>query len=221
MDLIDAVASIAGSKAQIMLELHGRFSPHQAREIANYVEKYEPAWLEEPTRPGDLPALKSVRQHTRLPIATGERLYGAPEFRELWATESIDVIQPDITQTGGILEAKKISSNAENYSIMVAPHNVGGIISTKASVSLVFTLRNGKIVEHFNDFADPYVKKAGTNYPEVIDGYFSLPEGPGWGVELDEDFIKDNPPEKFKDVVLDPGLNMFVNSEWNQRGQKD
>ena len=148
-------------------------------------------------------------------------MYGAPEFRELWATESIDVIQPDITQTGGILEAKKISSNAENYSIMVAPHNVGGIISTKASVSLVFTLRNGKIVEHFNDFADPYVKKAGTNYPEVIDGYFSLPEGPGWGVELDEDFIKDNPPEKFKDVVLDPGLNMFVNSEWNQRGQKD
>ena len=221
MDLIDAVASVAGSKAQIMLELHGRFSPHQAREIANYVEKYEPAWLEEPPSPGDLPALKSVRQHTRLPIASGERLYGAPEFRELWATESIDVIQPDITQTGGILEAKKISSNAENYSIMVAPHNVGGIISTKASVSLVFTLRNGKIVEHFNDFADPYVKKAGTNYPEVIDGYFSLPEGPGWGVELDEDFIKDNPPEKFKDVVLDPGLNMFVNSEWNQRGQKD
>ena len=221
MDLIDAVASVAGSRAQIMLELHGRFAPHQAREIANYVEKYEPAWLEEPTRPGDLPALKSVRDHTRLPIATGERLYGAPEFRELWSLGCVDVIQPDITQTGGILEAKKIASNAENYSIMVAPHNVGGIISTAASVSLVFTLRNGKIVEHFNDFADPHVKKAGTNYPEVIDGYFSLPEGPGWGVELNEDFIKDNPPEKYKDITLDPGLNMFVNSEWNQRGQKD
>jgi len=38
---------------------------------------------------------------------------------------------------------------------------------------------------------------------------------------LNEDFIKDNPPEKFKDIILDPGLNMFVNSEWNQRGQKD
>ena len=63
MDLIDAVAAVAGSKAQIMLELHGRFSPHQAREIANYVEKYEPAWLEEPTRPGDLPALKSVKTY--------------------------------------------------------------------------------------------------------------------------------------------------------------
>ena len=75
-------------------------------------------------------------------------MYGAPEFRELWSLGCVDVIQPDITQTGGILEAKKIASNAENYSIMVAPHNVGGIISTAASVSLVFTLRNGKIVEH-------------------------------------------------------------------------
>ena len=111
-------------KSMDLIDWHGRFSPHQARELANYVEKYEPSWLEEPTRPGDLPALKSVRQHTRLPIATGERLYGSPEFRELWATESVDVIQPDITQTGGILEAKKISSIAESYSIMVAPHNV-------------------------------------------------------------------------------------------------
>ena len=221
MDLIEAVASVAGNKAQIMLEMHGRFAPHQAREIAKAVEQYNPAWLEEPTRPGDLSALKSVREHTHLPIATGERLYGAPEFRELWNLGAVDIIQPDITQTGGLLEAKKISSIAENYSIMVAPHNVGGIISTTASVSLVFTLRNGKIVEHFNDFADPHVKKAGSNYPEVEDGYFSLPKGHGWGVELNEDYIKDNPPEKFKDIILDPGLNMFKDSEWNQRGQKD
>ena len=221
MDLIEAVASVAGNKAQFMLELHGLFAPHQARDIAKSVEQYNPAWLEEPTRPGDLPALKSVREHTHLPIATGERLYGSPEFRELWNLGAVDVIQPDITQTGGLLEAKKISSIAENYSIMVAPHNVGGIISTTASVSLVFTLRNGKIVEHFNDFADPHVKKAGSNYPEVEDGYFSLPKGHGWGVELNEDYIKDNPPEKFKDIILDPGLNMFKDSEWNQRGQKD
>jgi galactonate dehydratase len=221
MDLIEAVASVAGNKAQIMLEMHGRFAPHQAREIAKAVEQYNPAWLEEPTRPGDLSALKSVREHTHLPIATGERLYGAPEFRELWNLGAVDIIQPDITQTGGLLEAKKISSIAENYSIMVAPHNVGGIISTTASVSLVFTLRNGKIVEHFNDFADPHVKKAGSNYPEVEDGYFSLPKGHGWGVELNEDYIKDNPPEKFKDIILDPGLNMFKDSQWNQRGQKD
>ena len=156
-----------------------------------------------------------------MPIATGERLYGAPEFRELWNSQSVDVLQPDITQSGGILETKKIASTAESYSIMVAPHNVGGIVSTMAALHLCLTLRNVKILEHFNDFADPHVKKAGSGYPEVIDGYFPVPDKPGWGIELDEDFILSNPPEMTSSKVMsDPGLNMFVNSEWAQRGQK-
>ena len=221
LDLIEAVVDGVNNDTEVMIEMHGRFAPHQAVEIAKAIEKYNPAWIEEPCRPDDLEALEYVKNQTSIPIATGERLYSAKQFNPIFNKRLAHIIQPDINQCGGIFEVKKICSTAENYSIMVALHNVGGIISTKASVSLVFTLRNGKIVEHFNDFADPYVKKAGTNYPEVIDGYFSLPEGPGWGVELNEDFIKDNPPEKFNDVVLDPGLNMFVNSEWNQRGQKD
>ena len=221
LDLIEAVATVAGTQAQIMIEMHGRFAPLQAREIARFIEKYNIGWIEEPVRPGDIPALKSVRQHTSLPIATGERLYGAPEFRELWNTQSVDVLQPDITQSGGILETKKIASTAESYSIMVAPHNVGGIVSTMAALHLCLTLRNVKILEHFNDFADPHVKKAGSGYPEVVDGYFPVPDKPGWGIELDEDFILSNPPEMTSSKVMsDPGLNMFVNSEWAQRGQK-
>ena len=134
LDLIEAVATVAGTQAQIMIEMHGRFAPLQAREIARFIEKYNIGWIEEPVRPGDIPALKSVRQHTSLPIATGERLYGAPEFRELWNSQSVDVLQPDITQSGGILETKKIASTAESYSIMVAPHIVGGIVSTMAAL---------------------------------------------------------------------------------------
>ena len=219
LDLIEAVANVAGTTAQIMLEMHGRFAPHQAREIARMVERYNVGWIEEPVRPSDIPALRSVRQHTSLPIATGERLYGASEFRELWASGSVDIVQPDITQCGGILEAKKIASTAETHSVMVAPHNVGGIISTMAGLHLTLTLRNGKILEHFNDFADPFVKQAGSNYPEVVDGYFPIPDGTGWGVELDEHFIRSNPPESVNGVVADPGLDMFSNADWARRGQ--
>lgn len=221
MGLIEAVASVTEGRAQIMLEMHGRFSPHQAREIARHVERYSPAWIEEPTRPGDIPALKSVREHTWLPIATGERLYGAQEFVPLWESGCCDVVQPDLTQTGGILEAKKIASTAETHSIMVAPHNVGGIVSTMAALHLCFTLRNGKVLEHFNDFADEHVKQAGTNYPEVIDGEFHLPEGPGWGIELDEEFIREHPPAVVDGVIQDPGLGMFEKSDWARRGQPD
>ena len=221
MDLIEAVASVAGTRAQIMLEMHGRFTPAQAREIARYVEKYNPAWIEEPTRPGDIPALTSVRQHTYLPIATGERLYGAQEFVALWQSGAADIIQPDITQCGGILETKKIAATAETYSMMVAPHNVGGIVSTMAALHLSLTLRNGKVLEHFNDFADPGVKKAGTNYPEVVDGLFHAPEGPGWGIELDEDYILAHPPTIVDGIIQDPGLQMFEKDDWSKRGQDD
>jgi galactonate dehydratase len=160
-----------------------------------------------------------VRQHTSLPIATGERLYGAQEFVALWQSGAADIVQPDITQCGGILETKKIAAAAETYSIMVAPHNVGGIISTMAALHLTLSLRNGKILEHFNDFADPGVKLAGSNYPEVVDGVFHAPTGPGWGVELDEDYILAHPPEYVDGRVQDPGLQMFEKEDWSKRGQ--
>jgi galactonate dehydratase len=221
LDLIEAVASVCGTRAQMMIEMHGRFAPHQAREIARHIEKYNVAWVEEPCRPGDIPAMGRMRSHTSLPIATGERLYGAMEFRELWAAGYVDIVQPDITQCGGILETKKIASTAETHSVMVAPHNVGGIISTMAALHLSLTLRNAKVLEHFNDFADPHVKKAGSGYPEVVDGYFPVPTKPGWGVELDEDFIRANPPTRSPTgAIADPGLNMFVNPDWAKRGQE-
>ena len=220
LDLIEAVASTTGTQAQIMIEMHGRFAPFQVREIVNQIQKYNIGWIEEPVRPGDNPALESVRKHTSLPIAVGERLYGAPEFREIWGSQNVDVLQPDITQSGGILETKKIASTAESYSIMVAPHNVGGIVSTMAALHLCTTLRNVKILEHFNDFADTYVKDAGKGYPEVVDGYFYPPDKPGWGIEIDEDYIEKYPPNlSSAGIIADPGLNMFENNNWAKRGQ--
>jgi galactonate dehydratase len=217
IEIIEAVNEAVGSSAQMLIEMHGRFSPQQAVEIAKDIERFKPGWIEEPCRPNDIGALKYVMDHTCIPIACGERLYSAPQFRELFDTRAAHIIQPDINQCGGFLEVKKICSTAETYSIMVAPHNVGGIISTTAAIHLMATLRNGKILEHFNDFSDSQIKECGTPYPKVVDGHVELPTRPGWGVELNFDFIKNNPPKTADGVILDPGLNMFVNSEWNKR----
>ena len=219
IDLVEAVHAVVKDHAQIFLEMHGRFAPSQAIEIAKDVEKFNPAWIEEPCRPDDLGALQKVANHTHLPIATGERLYSAQQFRDLFPLRIVDVIQPDINQCGGLLEVKKIASTAESYNVMVAPHNVGGILTTVATLHLMVTLRNGKTLEHFNDFADAQVKQAGTPYPEVIDGFFSVPDGPGWGIEINIDFLRANEAPKTDGVYDDPGLNLFVASEWNKRGQ--
>jgi galactonate dehydratase len=158
--------------------------------------------------------------HTNIPIATGERLYTPSEYRELIERRAANIIQVDPTNFG-FLEAKRLAFMAEAYSMVVAPHNVGGVISTLAGIHLMGSLRNGKILEHFNNFADKEVQKVGAWYPELIDGHFTLSDKPGWGVELNIDFIESRPPQVKGGVILDPGLNMFGKSDWQKRGQDE
>ena len=217
IDIIEAVHSVTGENVQMFIEMHGRFAPHQAVEIAREIEKFKPGWIEEPCRPEDVPALRYVAEHTSIPIATGERLYHAGQYRDLLAGRYAHIIQPDLNQCGGLLEVKKICSTAETYSIMAAPLNVGGVITTVATLHLMVGLRNAKILEHFNDFVDSQIKQVATPYPEVVDGYFAVPPGPGWGVELNEEFLREHRVTPDGTVIADPGLNMFVNAEWNRR----
>lgn len=217
LEILEAVFATAGKDVQIFVEMHGRFAPHQAIEIAKHLESFSPGWIEEPCRPDDPGALEMVARHTVIPIATGERYYHASAFRDLFERRCVNILQPDINQCGGLLEVKKICSTAETYSIMAAPHNVGGILSTTAALHLMATLRNGKILEHFNDFADEEVKQVGSPYPEVIDGAFGLPQGPGWGIEVNLEFLNAHPAQRVNGVVQDPGLDMFRKSDWFQR----
>jgi len=220
VELIAAVREAVGPDIDLYIEMHGRFAPHQAVAIARAIEGFEPAWIEEPCRPGNLEGLRAVRRGTALPIATGERLYGAQDFAPLFALGVVDVIQPDITQCGGILEVKKIASTAETHGVVVAPHNVGGAVSTAAVVHLAATLRNIKVIEHFNDFVDQEVQEAASPYPRVVDGNFSLGAGPGLGLSINEEFIRAHPPRTEGGVILDPGLDMFRDAAWNLRGRK-
>lgn len=220
MDLVEAVSDAVGPRVQMFIEMHGRFAAHQAVEVCRDLEKYRPGFVEEPCRPLDVGALRYVIDHTSVPIAAGERLYLSTAYNEVFRDRLVNVVQPDISQCGGLLEVKKICSTAETLSMMAAPHNVGGVIATAANVHLMMTLRNGKILEHFNDFSDCYVKNVGSPYPEVVDGCFMPPEGYGWGVEVDVDFLRENQARPEDGVILDPGLNMYKSTAWNKRAQK-
>ena len=217
IEIIEAVHSVLPQDVQMFIEMHGRFAPHQAIEIARDIEKLKPGWIEEPCRPDDLGALAEVKAHTIIPIAAGERLYTRAEYRELFERRCVDIIQVDPTNFG-VLEAKKVAANAETYSMMVAPHNVGGIISTMVGIHLMAGLRNGKVLEHFNDFVDAEVKEIGSPYPGFSEGCFLVPDAPGWGVELNLDFFEKHPPVKTEDgIIKDFGLNMFRDENWQKR----
>jgi len=209
IELVEAVYDAVGPNVEILIEMHGRFNPATAVEMARELERFKPAWVEEPVPPENLAALKKASEKITIPIATGERIHTRYDFRELFELQAADIVQPDITHFGGLLETKKLAAWAETYYILVAPHNVGGPVSTAAALHFAASTPNFKIQEHFNDFAEDWVKAAAPGNPEVIDGYFALPQAPGLGVKLDEAVIQGHPQQRIF-------FNLFAKN-WHRR----
>jgi galactonate dehydratase len=207
--LVEAVRDAVGPEVDILIEMHGRFSSATAIRIAGLLAPYRPGWIEEPVPPENLKALAKVAAHTDIPIATGERLHTRFDYRELFELQAADIIQTDITHSGGLLEAKKLAGAAETHYLLMAPHNVGGPISTAANVHLAATTVNFTVQEHFNDFADPFVKECAPGLPEVVDGYFPLPDQPGLGVHLNLEALAEHPR-------IPVSFNLFADG-WERR----
>lgn len=191
--LVEAVRDAVGPDVEILVEMHGRFNPATAIRMARRLAPFDPSWIEEPVPPENLKALAKVAANTDIPIATGERMHTRFDYRELFELQCADILQTDITHSGGLLEAKKLAGTAETHYMLMAPHNVGGPISTAANLHLAASTVNFKIQENFNDFADSYVKACEPGVPEVVDGYFPVPTAPGLGVWLDEEELARHP----------------------------
>jgi galactonate dehydratase len=212
ISLVEAVRDAIGPSNELLVEMHGRFSPHEALRIAKMLEPFEPSWIEEPVPPDNLASLDIVARGTTLPIATGERIHDRTEFRELFELQAAAIIQPDIGHMGGILETRKLAATAETHHVLVAPHNVGGPVLTAANLHMAACTTNFKIQEFFNDFADADIVNAAPGLPPVVDGYFSIPEGPGLGVVLDLDYVAEHPTEAAH-------FDLFAEN-WHYRGTR-
>jgi len=187
VDIIAAIREAVGPEVALMLEMHGRFTASTAVAAARALEPYRPEWIEEPVPPYQGASLRQVRAGTPLPIATGERLHVVAEFRELFEAGTVDVAQADLTHCGGLTGLRKLAGWAEAYGVLMAPHNVCGPVGTAANLHFAVACPNYKVLEHFNDFADPWVHDLVTGAPRVDerDGCFARPTAPGLGVTLD------------------------------------
>jgi galactonate dehydratase len=207
--LVEAVRDAVGPDVQLYIEMHGRFAAAQAIALAKDLERFAPGWIEEPVPPDQPAALQRVARQTTIPIATGERLHTRAAFRDLLPLAAVDVLQPDITHCGGLLDTKKIAAIAEAYGVLLAPHNVGASISTAAALHLAACTPMFKIQEYFNDFDEPFIAETASGLPPVTDGYFPLPSGPGLGVTFNEDVVLAHPYRR-------QHFNLF-DADWQRR----
>jgi galactonate dehydratase len=209
VELIEAIRDAVGPEVDILIEMHGRFNVSTAVEMSKALAPLKPAWVEEPVPPYSFEALRRVADKIDIPVASGERLHEDHSAIELVTSHSIDILQTDITHYGGLSRSRRLFALADHYDLLVTPHNVGGPVSTAAALHMAACTPNFMIQEHFNDFADSWVKAAATGVPEVIDGYFALPTAPGLGLELNEAIFAEHPQQ-------DRYFSLYV-EDWQKR----
>ncbi|MBM3280646.1 MAG: galactonate dehydratase [Candidatus Handelsmanbacteria bacterium] len=188
---VRAVRQAVGDEIGIAIDGHGVLNPVKAVEMAKRIEPYGILFYEEPVLPAHTDALAEVRRQCRIPVATGERLFGRYAFRELLVKQAVDVIQADVGNAGGILEVYKIAAMAEAFYVSMAPHNPWSPLSTAISLHLDAATQNFLIQEIPTAGSHPdrsRLLKEQIERPH--EGYLEIPSGPGWGVELDEDYIR-------------------------------
>lgn len=192
VDIVAAVREAVGPSVDLLIECHGRFNPYTAIKISKAIEPYNIFLMEEPCPPDNFNSLAKVRSKSNIPISGGERVYSIYGFEDFFEKNAVDIAQPDIFHTGGIYESKKIAAMAEARHIPVSFHNPSGPVSNAAILQLASTVPNFLIHEIM--LTDGAFRKKTTDEKVVFeDGYIKIPDKPGFGIEVDEDFIKTLP----------------------------
>ena len=205
---VRAVREAVGDDVDLAIDGHGVLNPVNAMEMAKRIEPYGILFFEEPVLPENVDAMREIRRTARIPIATGERLFTRYAFKELLVGEAVDVIQADVGNAGGIYEVFKIAAMAEAFYVSVAPHNPWSPLSTAISLHLDAVVQNFLIQELPTALAPPgraRLIKEQIEHP--TDGYLGIPSGIGWGVELDEEFVRAHPwnPDSLRKPWLPTG----------------
>jgi len=181
---IEMIREAIPDTVDLAVDFHGRSSPAMSIQLAKAFEDYNLMFIEEPVLPHSVDALVTVARSTKIPVATGERLFTRWGFREVLEKQAAAIVQPDLCHAGGIGEVRKIANMAETYYAAVAPHNPLGPISLAACLQVDACIPNFLCQEQIT-LGEGYLKQ-----PFVqTNGYVELPTAPGLGIELDEEAL--------------------------------
>lgn len=193
---VQDVYDTVGRDMRIALDFHGRVHKSMARILMKELEPMRLFFIEEPVLCENEEAFKELRSMTSTPIATGERNFTRWGFKNIITGGGVDILQPDLSHAGGILECKKIAAMAEAWDMVVAPHCPLGPIALAACLQLDFCTPNAMIQEqslgiHYNQGSDVLDYLADTSVFAYDNGYVPRLTGPGLGIEVNEEKVRE------------------------------
>jgi len=182
----------------IILELHSLTDTNTAIQLGSELEKYNIFYYEEAVMPLNSRSMSEINKKLNIPIASGERIYTRWGYRPFYEERSLNVIQPDLCNCGGISEGKKICDMGHVYDAGVQIHICGSPISTAAALQIEAVIPNFLIHEHHQAaLMEENIGLCKYDY-QPKNGYFEVPDRPGIGQELSEEAMKTSETVTFK-----------------------
>jgi galactonate dehydratase len=192
VDQLSAFREGAGKGVGLHLDTNFNYKIDGYVRLARALEPLDLVWLEIDIY--DPPGLARIRNSSRTPIASLESIYGRRQFRPYFENQSVDYAIIDVAWNG-ILESVKIANMADSFEVNCAPHNFNGHLGSLISAHFSAAIPNFKVMEI--DIDDILWKDDIVTAPPVIDnGDLLLPTGPGWGADVNEEFVRAHPPRR-------------------------
>jgi L-alanine-DL-glutamate epimerase-like enolase superfamily enzyme len=186
--LIGTFRDAVGPDVDINLDINFHYKPEGCMRIAKVLEQFNMLWLEIDMH--DPKALLQIKESTSTRICSGETLHHMREYLPFFELHAADVFMLDI-QWNGFSQSKKVADLAEVHQLNVAPHNFNSHLGSFIAASLCAVIPNVRIMEiDIDDVA--WKDNLVTNVPEIINGRMTVPTGPGWGTELNEETVREH-----------------------------
>ena len=190
-DYVAQVREVVGYDVPLSADHFGHIGVNSCIRLGKGLTKYNLAWLEDMIPWQNTELLKKISDAVDIPLLTGEDIYLKEPFMELCRAHAVDMIQPDLSTSGGILETKKIGDGAQELGVPMVLHFAGTPVACMASVHCAAATENFLVMENhsvevpwWGDLVN------GVDKPIVNKGFITVPDKPGLGVTLNDDVVK-------------------------------
>jgi L-alanine-DL-glutamate epimerase-like enolase superfamily enzyme len=188
LESIEKTREAIGTYPELAVDVNGCWTPREAVAMVNQMETFNLRWLEEPVYPmDDYDGLRYVREHTNILIASGENEYTHYGFKTLLEKKSVDLLQPDVTKSGGLLCCRKILAMAESWNYQLIPHSFyyGPGVAATAHFVMANPLSNEMEIH-----AIPLTMDYITPNFRPKKGIIQVSNNPGLGIEINEEVVE-------------------------------
>jgi galactonate dehydratase len=199
--VLERVAAVQAQGLDVALDFHGRVHKPMAAQLLTLLEPFRLLFVEEALLSEEIEGLAALKAKTTIPFAFGERLYSRWDFKPFFERGIADIIQPDLSHAGGISEVRRIAAMAEAYDVALAPHCPLGPLALACTPN--HALQEISLGIHYNEGHDLMTFVTNPAALTPIEGALSVPDGPGLGIAIDEDAVREaaRAPHRWRNPV--------------------